>query len=54
MSLPKKAMFFDVSFFLKEFCKQFNINLRIRSQRPKTNGICDKNTKFILAQRAHK
>ena len=27
---------------LKEFCKQFNIHLYIRSQRPKTNGISDK------------
>ena len=32
MSLPIKAMFFYVSFFLKEFSKQFNINLHIISQ----------------------
>ena len=34
-------MFFDGSFFFKEFCKQFNIHLLIRSQRPKTTGICN-------------
>ena len=40
---PIKAMFFDGSFFLlKEFCKQFNIHWRIRSQKPKTTGIRDK------------
>ena len=38
-----KAMFFDGSFFfLKEFCKQFNIHLLIRSKRPKTTGIYKK------------
>ena len=26
----------------KEFCKQFHIHLLIRSQRPKTTGICNK------------
>ena len=36
------AMFFDGSFLKKEFCKQFNIHLLIRSQRPKTTGICNK------------
>ena len=35
-------MFSDRSFFLMAFCKQFNIDLPIRSQRPKTTGICDK------------
>ena len=34
-------MFFDGSFFFKEFCKQFNIHLLIRSQRSKTTGICN-------------
>ena len=43
-------MFFDESFcVLKEFCKQFNILLPIRSQRPKTTGICDKDLKILLA-----
>ena len=37
-----KAMFSDGSFFLKGFCKQFNIYLLFRSQRPKTTGICNK------------
>ena len=50
-----KAMFSDRSFFfLKEFCKQFNIHLPIRSQRPKTTGICDKDLKVLLARQAHK
>ena len=35
-------MFFDGSFFLKGFCKLFNIHLLFRSQRPKTTGICNK------------
>ena len=40
-----KAMFFDGSFFFfskKEFCKQFNTHLLIRSQRPKPTSICKK------------
>ena len=53
-------MFFDGSFFLKGFCKQFNIHLLFRSERPKTTGICykdqtDKNRpKILLDQQAHK
>ena len=57
-------MFFDGSFFfffyIKEFCKQFNIHLLIRSQRPKTTGICkkpqidDNRPKILLARWAHK
>ena len=36
-------MFFDGSFFfLKGFCKQFNIHLLFRSQRPKSTSICNK------------
>ena len=41
MSLPIKAMFSNGS-VLKEFCKQFNIHLRTKSQGPKTTAICDK------------
>ena len=48
-----KSHVFEISFFFKEFCKQFNINLCIRSQRPKPNGICYKDPKIILAWRAH-
>ena len=32
---------------LKEFRKQFNIHLFIRSQRPKTTGISDKNPNWL-------
>ena len=31
-----------------EFCKQFNIHLLIRSQRPKTTGICKKRPKLMI------
>ena len=55
-----KALFFDGSFFLKEFCKQFNIHFRIRSERPKTllsvikTLIDDKGWKILLAKQAQK
>ena len=41
-------MFFDGFFFLKEFCKQFNIHLLIRSQRPKITSICKKRPKLMI------
>ena len=53
-------MFFDESFFLKEFCKQCNIHLLIRSQRPKLpvsakkTQIDDNRPKILLARWAYK
>ena len=42
MSLPEKPCFLTDHFISKEFCKQFNIYLPVRSQRPKTTVICEK------------
>ena len=57
----KSHVFWWIIFFKKEFCKQFNIHLLFRSQRPKKlpvsaikTQIDNNRPKILLARRAHK
>ena len=47
----KSHVFLIDHFFKKEFCKQFNIHLLFRSQRPKTTSTCNKDPNTITDQK---